>query len=129
MGFHAASGAFHRIIQVVKNPACQWEHKEYKYALKLPVLLHEIGHVKDFEGKVNLDRDSKTADLIEGEVYANLFALDECFRRGFYISGRMYLDSLTAYRDASDYRGEVARRLLDRFQHPTYRQWMDYDIT
>ena len=40
----------------------------------------------------------------------------------------MYLDSLTAYKDAADYRGEVVRRLLARFQKPVYRQWMDYDI-
>ena len=127
-GFHDGSGGFHTIIQVVKNPACRWEHKEYKYALKLPVLLHEIGHVKDYESKINFDRDSKTADLIEGEVYAHLFALDECFRRAYFMSGGMYLDSLTDYKDATDYRGEVVRRLLARFQKPTYRQWMDYEL-
>jgi len=127
-GFRDATGEFHTIIQVVKNPACQWEHKEFKYALKLPVLLHEIGHVTDYESKINFDRDSKRADLIEGEVYAHLFTLDECFRRAYYMSGTTYLDSLAAYKDASDYRGEVVRRVLARFQKPTHRPWMDYDL-
>jgi hypothetical protein len=127
-GFHDTTGGFHTIIQVIKNPACRWEHKEYRYILKLPVLLHEIGHVKDYENKVNFDRDTKRADLIEGEVFAHIFALDECFRRAYYMSGSMYLDSLTTYKDATDYRGEVTRRVLARFQKPVYRQWMDYDL-
>jgi len=125
-GFHDADGGFHTIIQVVKKLECQWQHKEYKYALKLPVLLHEIGHCKDFEEKINFDRDSRKAEILEGEVYANLFALNQCFRRAYYMSGGMFLDSLTAYKDATDYRGEVVRRVLERFEKPTYREWMDY---
>lgn len=113
---------------MIRNPACKWEHKEYKYALKLPVLLHEVGHVKDMEGKVHFDRDSKTVDLIEAEVYAHCFSLNECFDRAYYMSGEMYLDSLTAYKHASGYRGEVVRRLLNRFEKPVFRQWMDFDL-
>jgi hypothetical protein len=129
IGFHDADGGFHTIIRVLKNPVCKWEHKEYKYAFKLPVLLHEIGHVKDFESKINFDRDSKAADFIEGEVYANLFALEECYRRAYFMSGDTWLDSLAAYKDSEDYRGEVARRMLARFQKPAHRPWMEYDLT
>src|SRR5262245_877580 len=51
-GFFDGSGGFHTVIQISKNPACHWEHKEHKYLFKLPGLLHEIGHVKDFEEKI-----------------------------------------------------------------------------
>jgi hypothetical protein len=121
-------GGFHTIIQVIKNPKCDWEHKEYKYILKLPVLLHEIGHVKDYEEKINFNRDAKTADLIEGEVYANIFALTECFRRGYYLGGEMFLDSWAKYKNDTDCRGEMVRRLFQRFQKPTYTKWMDFEL-
>jgi hypothetical protein len=127
-GFLDSKGGFHTIIRVIKNPPCQWEHKEHKYLLKLPVLLHEIGHVKDYEAKINFDRDTKRADLIEGEVFANRFALNECFRRAYYMSSRMYLDSLTKYKDATNYLGEVVRRVLERFRMPEFRPWTDYDL-
>ena len=127
-GFHDPSGRFHTVIEVIKNPECKWEHKEYKYAFKLPILLHEIGHVRDYENKGHFNPELKTADLIEGEVYAHLFALDECFRRAYFTSGVMYLDSLMDYKDSSDYRGEVVRRLLSRFNKPEYKQWLDYDL-
>jgi hypothetical protein len=127
-GFFDGGGVFRTIIQVIKNPECSWEHKEYKYLLKLPVLLHEIGHVKDYEEKINFDRDTKTADLIEGEVYANVFALTECFRRGYHLGGEMFLDSWAQYVNDEGYRGEMARRLFQRFQKPTYKKWQDYDL-
>lgn len=95
----------------------------------MPFLLHELGHVKDYENKINFDRDTKTADFIEAEVYANLFALDESFRRGYYLAGESFLDSMTAHQNTEDHRGEVCRRLLARFQKPAYRPWTDYKLT
>jgi hypothetical protein len=96
--------------------------------MKLPILLHELGHVKDHENQINFDGSRKTADVVEAEVYANLFALDECFRRGYFESGEMWFASLMRYKDDTDYRGECVRRLLTRFHKPAYRSWQSYDI-
>jgi len=126
--YRDASGGLHTVVEVVKNPAVQWAHKEYKYLFKIPILLHELGHVKDIENKVCFDVDKKTADLIEAEVYANIFALTECFRRGYYMSAEMFYDSLADYQNDNGYRGEVAKRVFQRFAKPTYKKWVDYDL-
>jgi hypothetical protein len=126
--YRDSAGGLHTVVEVVKNPAVRWEHKEYRYLFKIPVLLHELGHVKDVENKVFFDADAKTVDLIEAEVYANVFALTECFRRAYYMSAEMLFDSLAGYTDDAAYRGEVARRVLERFQRPVYKKWVDYDI-
>ena len=83
------------------------------------MLLHEIGHVRDFENETHFDRDSKTTDLIEGETYA----LDECIRRPYSLNGDMYFDALANYKEASNYWGQVVRRVVARFQRPSFRQW------
>jgi hypothetical protein len=83
IGFWDVAGHLHTVVQVLKNPECQWVHREYRYGLKIPILLHEFGHVMDYEYRINIDVAARTGDLIEAEVYANVFALDECYRRGY----------------------------------------------
>ena len=126
--FRDGTGALRTIIEVVKNPKCPFEHKEHRYLFKIPVLLHEIGHVKDYEGIINVNPDSGAIDLIEAEVFANLFALNECYRRAYYMSGTMFFDSLANYRTATDYRGDVVRRVFERFQKPAHRPWTEYKL-
>lgn len=111
------------IIKMLKNPQCKYEHKEYKYLWNLPVLLHEIGHVKDHHENINFKPNDEIVDIIEAEVFANLFALNECYRRSYFMSGDFCLESLTQYQEATDYRGEVVRRLLQRFQKPPFVSW------
>jgi hypothetical protein len=125
--FRDANGGTHAVIEVLRSPPCQWLYKEHKYAFKLPILLHEIGHVKDSEQRINIDLDANKVDVIEAEVFAHIFALSECFQRAYYMSGTMWSDSLAGYKNATDYRGEVARRVIARFQRPTYKAWPDYD--
>lgn len=127
-GFRNKNGEFCTIIQVVRNFEYKFEHKERKYLLKLPVLLHEIGHVMDFEEKINFDRDTGRADFIEAEVYANVFALESCFERGYFMAAEVFLESLSQYKADADHRGEVVRRLLKRFSIPAYRKWVEYDV-
>ena len=44
-------------------------------------LLHELGHVEDLEGKLNIDPESDRFDLIEAEVFANLYCLRQLAER------------------------------------------------
>jgi hypothetical protein len=126
--FRDSAGLLRSVVRVIKNPEFTAKHKDYRYSLKLPILLHELGHVNDYEKKINLDVDSRSGDLIEAEVYANLFALNECFRRAYYLSGNTLLEALAGYKNALDYRGVVANRVFERFQKPAYRPWTDYDL-
>ena len=120
------TGGVHTVIEVIRNPSCSFEHKEHKYNFKLPALLHEIGHVKDYEQQINFNRATRHIDLVEAEVYANVYALEGCFRRAYFTSGEMYFEALVKHKDDSGYLGEVVRRVLQRFQMPTYRKWTDY---
>jgi hypothetical protein len=126
VAFRDAKGEFHTVILVIKNPDCSFEHKENKYLLKLPILLHEIGHVKDHEGQINFKRDTNRVDMIEAEVYANIFALQQSFARAYYLSGEMFLDAIISYKDDKGYRGEVTRRVVDQFKKPEYREWGEF---
>lgn len=126
--FHDSSGQVRTIIEVIRNPKIGKRHKESKYVFKLPILFHEVGHVKDFEENINFNRTTFTADLIEAEVFAHLFALNQCYQRAYYISGDSWLASLMKHKDATDYRGEVVRRVLERFTKPALKSWQDYQI-
>lgn len=128
VGFLDFNNNLHTIIQVIKNPQFGKKHKEHKYAFKIPILFHEVGHVKDYEEKINFNHETKTADLIEAEVFAHLFALKECYQRAYYISGDSWLASLMKHKDHTDYRGEVVRRVIERFEKPAFMPWLDFDI-
>ncbi len=81
--------------------------------MKIPALRHEIGNVKDMVQGINFDFDKGVARVIDAEVYANQFALEQCVKRGYRQSLILWLDSYRQYVDGDDYRAEVARRTLD----------------
>ncbi len=107
------NGGIHTMVRICRNMKCAFRHKEWKYGLKIPALLHEIGHVIDVEEQINFDRERETCRIIDAEVFANRYALDQCVQRGYRQSLVIWLDSWRAYVEAKDYRGEVARRTLD----------------
>jgi hypothetical protein len=126
--FEDPAGGLHTVIEVIKNPSGATLHKENKYILKLPTLLHEIGHAKDHHEGINFNREKRTANLVEAEVFAHLFALNECFSRAYYLSGEFYLKALEDHKDVADHRGLVIPRVLAAFRKPSYRKWTDYEV-
>lgn len=107
------TGGIHTLVRIRRDVRCQFRHKELKYAVKIPVLLHEIGHVIDVEEHVNFDPTEESCRIIDAEVFANRYALEQCVRRGYRQSFLTWVSSWRGYADAEDYRGEVARRTLD----------------
>jgi hypothetical protein len=107
------NGGLHTMVRICRNIKCAFQHKELKYAAKIPALLHEIGHVIDIEERINFDPEEETCRIIDAEVFANRYALEQCVQRGYRQSLVTWLDSWRGYVDAKDYRGEVARRSLD----------------
>lgn len=108
------NGSIHTMIRICRNIKCAFRHKEFKYALKIPALLHEIGHVIDIEERINFNPEEETCRILDAEVFANHYAIEECVQRGYRQSFITWLDSWRGYVDAKDYRGEVARRTLDK---------------
>lgn len=126
--FRDPGGNLKTVVQVGKNPKFELVHPEHKYAMKIATLLHEFGHVDDIEKKINLDYDRRTGDIIEAEVYANLFALEICYQRGYFATADTIVSTYTKYKDLNEYRGEVARRLLERFKPPVVKRWQEYEL-
>jgi hypothetical protein len=108
------------IRQTVKTRA---QHREMKYAFKIASLLHEIGHVHDLEQGLNFDVNSKRLDVIEAEVFANLFALQQMAKRSLFQS---YFLLESALRDAipiGGYIAEVAKRVFERLPRYELTDW------
>ena len=106
------NGGIHTMVRIYRNMKCAFQHKEFKYALKIPALLHEIGHVIDVEERINFDPEKGTCRILDAEVFANNYTLEQCVQRGYRQSFKIWLDSWRGYVDAEDYRGEVARKTL-----------------
>lgn len=121
-------GKLRTIVLVRRQVKCQFEHREHKYHFKLIALCHELGHVDDLEKGINFDAPNRKANIIEAEVYAHLFALAEANRRALFSVADTLETSLGNYREAADYRGEVSRRVLDRYRRPERKTWQEYDL-
>jgi hypothetical protein len=104
------------IRQTVKGTL---QHRELKYALKLASLLHEVGHVHDLEQGLNFDVPAKRFRVIEAEVFAHLFALEQMAKRNLRQSFNMLIDGLRDAIPKGGYGSEVAKKVLD--QLPEYQ--------
>jgi len=109
------------IRRSIKLP--HFEHREYKYALKVASLLHEIGHVEDFERGINFDLATNRLDIIEAEVFANLFCLDRLLKRNLAHSFEMVLGALQKSIPKGGYLGEVGRLVVERVPPERPKKW------
>jgi hypothetical protein len=104
------------VILIRQTVKIALQHREFKYAFKIASLLHEIGHVHDLENEINFDLSAKRLNLIEAEVFANLFCLEQLAKRCFVHSFRTVESALrdaisqvlTAVQNGGA--GEVSRR-------------------
>mgnify|MGYP000952290685 CR=1 FL=1 len=123
--FQDQDSNFHTIILVIRNPKTFEIHEEFKYSRKISTLLHEIGHLKDFENRINIKPEIKFVDLIGTEVYANLHSLNESFKREYYLSAEHYLDALKKSQHNSEFQYQVVQKTLLQFKKPEYTPWCD----
>jgi hypothetical protein len=84
---------------------------EVAHALKLTALLHEIGHITDFEQGLHF-RDS-TIDVVASEVFAHKYACNEMIRRKYLMPLGYYLDSLRKMAESeSEYIKHAAKQVI-----------------
>lgn len=124
--FREPGGRVRTLVMIRRAVAGVMRHRDAKYAFKLIALFHELGHVDDIEKQTNFHFNGGTADIIEAEVYAHLYALERCNRRGLFMSADTLEDALKKYPGGADYRAEVARRVLARYQRPERKGWGEY---
>lgn len=121
---HASLRTGIMIRRTVKN----WmEHREYKYVTKIVALLHELGHVHDIENRINfkINGDKAEVDIIEAEVFANVFALDRLAEQYLRVSYRTFLDAMRRHSKKTGYIGEVCQKVLERHPERDLVEWQD----
>lgn len=123
VAFLDAAGELNTVILMRASLKGAFQHKEFKYALKLAALCHEIGHVDDFEKRINFDIEGRKADIIEAEVYAHLAAFEQMARKSYRLSYNTLLASLSSSKDSRGYLGEVIRRVLERLPQHEVVDW------
>jgi len=107
------------IRQIVKGI----KHRELKYGLKIASLFHEIGHVQDLEQGRNFDVPGRRFQVIEAELFAHLYALEQMARRNLYQSFNMLAGGLRDAIPKGGYGGEVAKKVLERLPAYRLRDW------
>lgn len=121
--FQGGDGALHSLISIRKNIKTSMRHPELKYACKIAALLHEIGHVIDLEVGKNIDVQHKTMDVIEAEVYANLYALDQMANLHFFQSFRLLRDGIRDSIKKGGYMAQVGELVFERLPEYNLTDW------
>ncbi|MCA9232472.1 MAG: hypothetical protein KDA57_17620 [Planctomycetales bacterium] len=126
--FVSDDGETYTAIFIKKDIRCSFRLAEYKYTLKIPALLHELGHVTDIEQGKNFDVPNKRANIIEAEVFAHLFALEQLATRCLTASYRMLYEGLEDAIPKGGYLAQVAELVLQRAPEHNPIDWQRLDI-
>lgn len=105
---------------------------DQKYAFKIAALLHEIGHVTDVENAINFEIDCRRFDVVEAEVYANLYCLDRLAERSLVVSYSMLHDALQDAANRSGYMASIGAEVIRRVRDYSFTDWnvfMDQPMT
>lgn len=84
--YYIQGGVYKSVIFVMDNPdyeidgvidVCDEDEEEieFKFLLKYLALIHELGHIDDFNKGINFNLSERKINLIEAEAYADVFAL------------------------------------------------------
>lgn len=124
--FLDGGGGFHSIVKLPRNPKGSLTHSDLKYAVKIGILLHEIGHVYDAENRINIDPISRRFDVVEGEAFAHCYALDHLAEQYLVGSYNMLYDSMEAMAVSGGYEGEIGELVCESHPRKTLVNWQDY---
>lgn len=102
------------------------QHRDLKYALKVASLLHEIGHVQDLEQGLSFDVATRRLRVIEAEVFAHVFALEEMAKRSLVHSFNMLAGGLREAIPEGGYVSEVAKKVLERLPTHQLTNWQTF---
>ena len=124
--FRNENGELKSIITIQKSVKGSMQLAEYKYALKVAALVHEIGHVVDLESGKNIDAVDKTMDVFEAEAFAHLYALERLAKSGLRQSFMMLYDALAEAVGGAGYIAKVAGLVMERVPKYKLVDWNDF---
>jgi hypothetical protein len=128
VAFLDPAGRVRTLVRLNAAPKWDAEHPDLKCKPMLVVLLHELGHVQDFERAIHADAARGAWDYVAGEAHANRFGLEECYRRGYYDSADILLGQLKALAAANEFYREIVSRLFAEYTPPTVRRWHEFKV-
>lgn len=99
---------------------------DQKYAFKVAALLHEIGHITDLEQGINFDVHRKRFDVVEAEVYANLYCLERLADRNLSVSFSMLYDALHDATKQPGYMAAVGMGVMERIPDYSLTEWNSF---
>jgi len=122
--FRTPEGELRLLVLMKKSLKTNVVYSELKYGMKIGILLHELGHVRDIiEGK-HFAPEKGFADPVNAEVSANCYALKQCRKYGYQMSCDNFVTALQ--NDVSGFRGEVARKTFETCDMTKPESWQDY---
>ena len=123
--FRGESGKLKSVVLVQKKAKASQLGSDLQYATKIAALAHEIGHVVDAErnGVIHFDG---MVDIIEAEIFANVYALEFMAPRGLRRSYLMLYEALEELQGSDGYLGEVANGVIDRHAKVEIPDWCEY---
>lgn len=120
------SAALKSVILIQKRPPNSNHVKDLQYALKIPGLFHEIGHVIDAEQGINIRLDDGIMDVVAAEVFAHVYALEQMASRSLRQSYKMLFDALEKMSELPDYVGDIGKGVMKAHARVQIPDWSDY---
>ncbi|EOG7752863.1 hypothetical protein ACLIOB_003503, partial [Vibrio cholerae] len=122
----------HSVIFVIKDPKYDgnelegWEHQEFLSLLKYLTLLHELGHVDDFNNGNNFFHETRTVDLTKAEAYADIFAIKYLKnKRHPYekLALKTFCKGILVRARTGHFYSEVHKEITKKVLEPQIRKW------
>ncbi len=117
-----------KCLIVVSMPKMQKIGGDFRYGVMLATFFHELGHVVDALAKCHLDPETGRFDIIEGETFANCYALDKLADHCLPHMYCLLYEVIEDHRSFSDYRGKVAKSVMTTHMQrsvPRWSEWLD----
>lgn len=108
--FRDENGDLRTVIFIVRK-ASGATSAEISAGLKIPPLLHEVGHALDWHEGMHLHEGE--VRIVDAEIYAHRFALHQCLDRQYYVSLQCYVEGLAKMAESGSYEKEVYHALRD----------------
>lgn len=118
---------FSSVIILPSCPIAGPRTPEIRYAALIGIFLHEVGHVADAERGGFLDPRIPKFDVVEGEAYANCFALERLADRCLGTSYEFLFDTIILGPiNDEGFPGKVSRRVCELHPRREIPSWQSY---
>ncbi|NAX48820.1 hypothetical protein CAG70_17690 [Photobacterium halotolerans] len=126
------SGELKSAVFIISNPeysGCKLSGEnedEFLTMLKFMSLVHELGHVHDFQNSINFDHDERHVKLCDAEAYADVFAI-KYFKSLKHPYGdfalKLYSRAMLERLSSSEFYKQVHSRIKKKVLESKLRKW------